>query len=255
MTLPIERHSVFESYRIAQSRILFLDYDGTLVPLIDIPERSELAAKTRDTIQLLSSDPGNQVYIISGRDRSFLLSQFNGTGTGLIAEHGLWLKKNHGRWIRTVPVDTRWKKQVGELLRAFSLKYPGTFIETKENSVVFHFRTSEKSFENRERKIFRELFTALQRKHPGIELLEGNHILEVKPAGYNKGTAAEKIIRSGKFDFILAAGDDFTDENLFSGLPEGAFTIKIGMSESSALFRTADQGEFIRFMRQLTAIR
>ena len=83
-------------------------------------------------------------------------------------------------------------------------------------------------------------------------MLEGNKVLEVKTIGYDKGTAAKKIIEKGDYDFILAIGDDKTDEHLFIALPPNSITIKIGTEPTVSKFNFKRQNELITFLTLLT---
>jgi trehalose 6-phosphate synthase/phosphatase len=69
-----------------------------------------------------------------------------------------------------------------------------------------------------------------------IGVFEGSKILEVKNIGISKGQAAELWLTKQKWDFILAAGDDYTDEDLFAVLPESAYSIRVGYGISKARF-------------------
>ena len=69
-----------------------------------------------------------------------------------------------------------------------------------------------------------------------LGVLDGSKVIEVKDATINKGQAAAWWLAAGGHDFILAAGDDWTDEDMFSALPETAYTIKVGRVASKARF-------------------
>src|SRR5690606_21490030 len=71
----------------------------------------------------------------------------------------------------------------------------------------------------------------------GLSVLRGDKVLEVKNSNINKGKAAVKILGQKKYDFILALGDDWTDEQLFQAMPSRAFTIKVGNASTQARFR------------------
>ena len=71
----------------------------------------------------------------------------------------------------------------------------------------------------------------------GIGVYSGNKIIEVKPRGITKGVVAEELLASTGADFVLAIGDDYTDEDMFKALPESAYTIKVGFGETHARFR------------------
>jgi trehalose 6-phosphate synthase/phosphatase len=73
----------------------------------------------------------------------------------------------------------------------------------------------------------------------------------VRNAGINKGQAALKWISGREWEFMLAVGDDLTDEDLFRELPEGAFSIKVGLSPSRAKFRFKNQNEVVPFLKAI----
>jgi trehalose 6-phosphate synthase/phosphatase len=249
MTVLIERPLILEAYRKAESRILFLDYDGTLVPFKDRPEDSDLDTETHEILSVLSLDPRNRIYIISGRDKGFLTSQFRGVSVGLVAEHGFLLKETDGDWIRNRILDNTWKNDIGKQFEALTIQFPGSFTEEKEASVAFHYRTAGKNTGSRIRRAIRKKFQLFSEQYPGLVLLDGDNILEIKPCSYNKGTVASSIVNKGTFDFILAAGDDLTDEDLFKELVKGTFTIKIGTSPTSARFYIPVQEEFVGLLK------
>jgi trehalose 6-phosphate synthase/phosphatase len=61
-----------------------------------------------------------------------------------------------------------------------------------------------------------------------LQVIDGNKVVEVKKTAFNKGTAARTFVENGNYDFVLAIGDDTTDEDMFEALPDDSFTIKIG---------------------------
>jgi trehalose 6-phosphate synthase/phosphatase len=81
--------------------------------------------------------------------------------------------------------------------------------------------------------------------------MEGHKVIEVKRAGYDKGSVALNLLGSAAYDFILAIGDDKTDEDLFRALPEQALTIKIGVMASLAKYNLKDQQQVVRFLDHL----
>jgi trehalose 6-phosphate synthase/phosphatase len=87
----------------------------------------------------------------------------------------------------------------------------------------------------------------------GLQVLEGHKVIEVKTAGYDKGTVAVKLLASAPYDFILAVGDDRTDEDLFHALPAEAVTIKVGVTASLAKYNLKDRQGVVRLMDRLLA--
>lgn len=251
----IDRPLVLEAYRNAEKRILFLDYDGTLVPFSDLPDDSKLDEDVRGIIINLSLNLKNRVYIISGRDKGFLNNQFNGISVGLIAEHGFLIKEISGEWIQPILIDTNWKNDVIDLFHKISVTYPGSFIEQKEASIAYHYRTAGSDMESKIRFLIKKGFIKLKQQYHGLELLDGDKVMEIKPEFYNKGHTASSILHNGNFDFILAAGDDLTDERLFAELPANAFSIKMGLLPTNARYCISSQKKFIEFLFELQEVR
>jgi trehalose 6-phosphate synthase/phosphatase len=72
-----------------------------------------------------------------------------------------------------------------------------------------------------------------------VEVMRGNKVIEVRPSGISKGRAALRLLRGGfeSRPFVLACGDDVTDESMFRDLPAWAWTVLVGSRESTARFR------------------
>ena len=107
--------------------------------------------------------------------------------------------------------------------------------EEKEFSLVWHYRKVDPEFGLVR---VRELKDALLHltANLSLEVSEGNKVIEIKNAGINKGRAVLRWITKKNWDFILAIGDDWTDEDMFAVLPESAYSIKVGLSPSQAKF-------------------
>ena len=88
-----------------------------------------------------------------------------------------------------------------------------------------------------------------------LQVLPGNKVTEIRNAGVDKGAAGLEWMANRHYDFILAVGDDWTDEDLFSVLPSTAFSIKVGLSRaygSRALYSTQSYEEVLELLRGLT---
>lgn len=222
-------------YHSSHSRIFFLDYDGTLVPIAQVPEMAKPDPEMYQIIRDMLRDPRNQVVIISGRDRQILDTWFGAISVGLISEHGIWIKEVEKDWEMNISVSRDWKTEISPILEVYVDRTPGSFVEEKEFSLAWHYRNSDpglagiRAIELREDLILRT-------KNLNLNLLEGHKVLEIKNAEINKGIAVQQWIKKGAYDFIFAAGDDRTDEDIFSVLSEDAYTIKVGSNPSLAQF-------------------
>ena len=247
---PNIRQKIVDHYNRSNKRLILLDYDGTLRDFEKNPQDAIPDKKILRLLIKLSDDPINDVLIISGRDKYTLETWFKSFNLGLIAEHGVWVKEKGGKWELIGPLVNYWKDEIRPVLEKYMDRTPGSFIEEKDYSLVWHFRKSNPELAmNRARELKEAIlhFTS----NLGISVLEGNKVIEIKNAEVNKGNAALKWISRGHYDFILAAGDDRTDEDIFTVLPEKAHSIKVGMPPSKARYIVESVMEFRTFMNRL----
>jgi trehalose 6-phosphate synthase/phosphatase len=140
---------------------------------------------------------------------------------------------------------------VRQILEVFVDRLPGSFIEEKEFSLVWHFRKADLEFGS---VLAKELLDHLQviLGQLDIQVMFGNKNVEIRSVGVNKGTAAQYWISKNIYDFILALGDDTTDEDLFRALPSNSFSIKVGTSQSAARFNVQSPSELLRLLSELS---
>lgn len=230
---------VKKAYNDSSKRMILLDYDGTLVPFFGDPERARPDKKLEQIIQDLTDDDKNQVVIISGRDKKTLHTWFEPYPVDLIAEHGVYLRKHNSNWKTIDDLDDSWKPAILELLEDYVNRTPGSFVEQKQYSLVWHYRKVELGLgEMRTRELTSHLKYLSTNKN--LNILEGDMVVEVKVSQINKGSAAKSWIDKYKPDFILSMGDDWTDEDMFKVLPESAYSVKVGSMHSAAKFSATD---------------
>jgi trehalose 6-phosphate synthase/phosphatase len=242
---------ITSAYRASSRRILFLDYDGTLVPFAKYPELAIVDTQTLEIIQKLSQDPKNQVVIISGRDRQFLEKQFSDVSVSLVAEHGYYIKKESGEWEATINTDEQWKEAVLPIMNEYVSRCHGTFIEEKSGSIAWHYRNADSEFAELRLHELKDDLAGIIRYKTNLEILEGHKVLEVKSGKYDKGQAANTLMMDQKFSFVFAAGDDITDEYLFSALPDTAFSVRVGLNPSFAKFNVVDISLLLKLLEEL----
>ena len=243
------RQEIVDHYKNAKKRIIFLDYDGTLVEFNSDPRKVAPDDDLKILMNRLSNDPKNKIVIISGRDKDSLEDWFGNTRIDMIAEHGVWLKEGRIYWSLIDYLSDEWKKSIRPILELYVDRTPGSFIETKDFSLVWHYRKADKALgELRSRELINNL-QYLTTNMP-IKILEGNKVIEVKNAGINKGVAALRWLHE-PYDFILAAGDDLTDEDTFSIMPESSYTLKVGYSPSIASFNISSVTEMRGLLRAM----
>src|SRR6266705_4128510 len=244
-----------DAYARASRRLLILDYDGTLVPFAKRPQQAVPPPVVLDTLSALASDPQNCVALMSGRSAENLDRWFGSVrGLWLAAEHGAELKASSiSTWepLRS-QVPAEWKNTVMPILDHFVDRTPGSFVEEKKYALVWHYRMAEPEFGE---WLANELVSMLEAMLAETELraFRGERIVEVRPVWANKGEVLERLLAScSDPDFLFAAGDDRTDEDLFERLQSGAWTVHIGPGPTRASYIVADF-EGLRRILQLFA--
>lgn len=234
----------------SQNRVLFLDYDGTLVPFAKTPKQAAPTAEVRNILKKLSEMERLDLVLISGRLKTDLQEWFGNFDITLVAEHGAWVRKKGGVWGNPQKWNNSWKNKLYPLLATHRDRLPGSFIEEKTYGLVWHYRKSEQELASlRALEFFDEAisFTA----NLDIQVIQGNKIIELRNSGINKGQSAYQFLSDKRYDFILTAGDDQTDEDLFRVMPDNAFTIKVGLDKSGAHYYVHSHQKIIHILYQL----
>ncbi len=240
-------------YADATARLLFLDYDGTLVPLAATPDLAQPDPGLAKLLAGLAADGRNEVAIVSGRDRDALTAWFGNLGIGLVAEHGACVREPGRPWQVMVSRDETWKERVRPILDRYVHRTPGAFVEEKEFSLAWHYRTAEPHASRIRAPELKHLLVNLT-AHLDLCVLEGNHVIEVKASAFDKGRAAVTWMGRKEWDFVLAVGDDRTDEDMFGALPQGAYTIKVGTGPSRARFSVASPSDVRTLLMRLAGL-
>ena len=236
------RERLINDFKKAERRLILLDYDGTLVPFAKHPQ---IAKPTEDLLKILkhlSEGSGTEVVLISGRDKNTLQDWFGMLNIKLVAEHGIWIKEKNANWFLIKPLKNDWKPQIIPILKTYVDRLPGSFVEEKDFSIAWHYRVADPELGfMRAKELMDDLinFTA----NIDVQILQGSKVIEIKGGGVNKGTAAMYFISKESFDFILAIGDDMTDEDLFRALPQTAYSIKVEIAPSYARFNLRNYAE------------
>lgn len=243
--------TITDLYSNASRRIIFLDYDGTLVDFnadIDLAMPDDLLYSL---LEDLTSDPANEIVLISGRDYQKMEEWFGHSKVHLIAEHGVWQKSKGKQWKSVPGLNDQWKSDIFPILNMYVDRTPGAFIEEKSFSLVWHYRKTTKGLgELRASELINNLGYLTRDK--GLQLLPGNKVIEIKNIEINKGKAALLHMYGQEYDFVMAVGDDHTDEDIFKSLPETAFTFKVGSGMSAARYYLRNTDEVRSFLGRLT---
>ncbi len=227
---------VVDAYNKAKKRIIFLDYDGTLVGFKSIPLQAKPDQELKTLLYKLIEDPLNTVIIVSGRDRHTLEDWLGDLRIHMLAAHGLWRREQDGQWSMTAALDNSWKDKVISIMQMYVDRMPGALIEEKDYSLAFHYRLCEPDMVAVKLGEVRAVLSSVIQSM-SLSIQEGNKVLEIKDSRVDKGQSASTFIYNQDYDFILGAGDDHTDEDLFAAMPQEAITIKIGMDNTNAKYR------------------
>ena len=233
-------------YNKAKKKLFLLDYDGTLVSFHHKPDA---AIPKKDVINILNKlSLKNEVAIISGRDKNFLEKWFGNLNITLFAEHGHSKKEGGGKWVES-NVNNNWKDNFIPIFQNFTDRTPGTFLEEKENCLVWHYRKTDPELANDRVVELKTIINSLISEN--LLMMDVKKAIEITNININKGTAVNDILEKEDYDFILCAGDDVTDENMFSVLSKDAFTIKVGGQTTKASFFVENNIEMIDVLKNL----
>jgi trehalose 6-phosphate synthase/phosphatase len=250
MIILMLEQEILTAFRNATCRLLLLDYDGTLREYEPTPQAASPTPAIRELLSQLTAQPATTVIINSGRDCDTLDAWFGDLPVGFTADHGLFHKQSGGEWQPTIPMDDVWKKQVRAIMARASLQVPGSLIEEK-GSLVWHYRQAEpEAAERVADELGKQLAVLAGRYH--LVVMPGNKIVEVRYRGADKGKAAAYWLKQQPWDFVLAAGDDRTDEDMLAAMPDSAFTIRVGGGHTVARHAVTGPAEFRALLSQLT---
>jgi len=216
-----------------------LDYDGTLREFTQAPLDAKPSQAILQTLQSLAQNPQVQPWVVSGRSADLLDDWLGSTGVGLVAEHGAFLRPpGANKFIPLFDVGCQlWKDEARSILEDFTARVPGSRIEEKAVGIAWHYREADAILGAWQAK---ELFQHLTEMFmdQGVQVMRGSRVLEVRPSGVSKGQALRTILAEGPPPgFVLAAGDDHTDESMFRELGPADWSILVGNRPSAAHWR------------------
>lgn len=243
-------NSLSKEFKNAEHKLLLLDYDGSLVPykfnFTEVQPPEDLI----NLLKSLSKIKGCEVVLISGRTANELEKWFKKLNISLVAEHGAAIKFAGDNWINNNAASNSWQDKILPLLTRYAELTPGAKVEIKPHSLVWHYRGASVYYAQKYGVIIKRTIGPIIRKS-GLELIQGNKIIEIKNPKVSKGTAALSWPLDD-YDFILSIGDDKTDEELFSALPLSAYSVKIGRGLTIAKYRQTSFMDAIKLLKRLS---
>jgi trehalose 6-phosphate phosphatase len=198
----------------------FIDFDGTLVPIVRRPELVVFGDDSREALRALSLESRSRVAVVSGRPLAFVRRR--------IGLRGLVYAGNHGLEVRGPGVEFRHPGAVAARPSLLQIKrawlrmapgLPGSIVEDKGMSVTFHYRRVRPSRQEEARLLALETAGAPE-SGGAIRLTAGKKIVEARPAvNWGKGEALGMLLEEGGYrrgkDLVAAFGDDETDRDMF----------------------------------------
>jgi trehalose 6-phosphate phosphatase len=232
---------------------LFLDFDGTLVPIEADPRIPRPDQATVDTLKKLAGRQSLVTTIISGRAVEDLYSRIRVEGIIYAGNHGLEIFGRNLHFVEGVAWNRRGDlERLTDELSALLRPIEGTLVENKGLTASIHYRQAAPESLPGIQDLVRK---TVARYDPMFLLTQGRKVLEIVPAtNWNKGSAVQWINDQlgGQRVLSIYAGDDNTDERAFRTLPD-AVTIKIGhLPETDARYRLPDPGALQELLLELT---
>lgn len=213
---------------------LFLDFDGTLADLAPEPDAVLVAPGVIPALLRLSAQLDGALAIVSGRRLADLDAFLAPLQLPLATEHGAQRRDTLGRIASLAEPDLR---ALAERATELAAQHDGLRVEIKQAAVALHYRHAPEL-----ESLCLQVMQEAADRTPGVELLSGKYVFEVKPANVSKGSAIKAFMAEPPFAgrLPLFAGDDTTDEAGFAAVQSlGGEGIKVGEGATVAHHRCA----------------
>jgi len=226
------------------------DYDGTISPIVDDPERAAPQREAIVALKMLAAMPQTHVAVISGRALSDL-ARLTGSldDVHLVGSHGSEFDVDFGTSLS--PEAGALRVRIEDELLSIAEMHEGLTIETKPASVALHYRLAPEDV------AARAVQSALDGPgtHDGVYLKRGKMVLELTVVAMSKADALERIRHRIGASAVVFFGDDQTDEEGFATLTGPDVSVKVGAGESRATYRVADPLEVSHKLARLCELR
>jgi alpha,alpha-trehalase len=257
--LPDARERIGEIVaRLADKRgAVFLDYDGTLTPIVARPELAVLTDEMRDVLRRLAAV--STLAIVSGRDRADVARLVGIDALIYAGSHGFditgpdGLAKQNEHAIAAVPA----LQAAGDRLDAALGDIDGALVERKAFAIAVHYRQVAEG----DVADVRRTVEAVAAEHPELRQTGGKMILELRPrVHWDKGSAVlwllEALGMDGDDVLPIYLGDDDTDEDAFAALAWRGIGILVSDTErpTAAQYMLSDTDAAGRFLHDLLGV-
>jgi trehalose-phosphatase len=238
---------------------LFLDFDGTLAPIADTPDKASLPPETKKILGMLAKKKGFRVALVSGRDLAGLKEKVGLSGLIYSGNHGFQVEGPGLKNELSLPEGYRKILQAVKVRLKESLcGVKGVFIEDKGFFLALHFRLADSADLALIRKSFAASVAGPVKAHK-VNIRAGKKVLEVGPGtSWDKGRivlwllSGQRLERGRGGVLPVYIGDDSTDEDAFRVLRKKGLTVCVGKAAGSLagyyLKDTRETSRFLRFM-------
>jgi len=239
---------------------LFLDFDGTLVPIATAPDKAILSKETEEVLKKISENSKHKLAIISGRALKDIKNMVGLRKIIYVGNHGFEIEGPKIKFTRRV--SSEYKATLAKIKERLSEKLSkvrGFFIEDKGQTLSVHYRLVSKDNIPFVEVVFHET-VILHRVKDRIKIKPGKMVFEISPpVEWDKGKVAlwllarQKFILKNKGIFPVYIGDDVTDEDAFKVLRNKGLTVFVGKPKISyAAYYLKDTKEVIKFLKILS---
>lgn len=244
---------ISECAKTASKKLILLDYDGTLTPIVRDPAAAVPSKRLKKVLKKLCDRSDTNVWIISGRDMKFLDQHLSEFKINLSAEHGCYVKyadkAPNANWEDLVSqIDMSWMKVVLDVLQSYTERTEGSSIERKKSAITWHYRRSDPIFGAFQASHLRAYLELTVAKNYPIDVMTGKANVEIRPRLFNKGEIVRNIFKAARDkdgfpEFVLCVGDDTTDEDMFRVLSDqteqaGMYPVIVGPATKLTIARS-----------------
>ncbi len=237
-----------------QQIMLFLDFDGTLTPIVETSDKARLSKSAKEALEAFSDFPKFQLIVISGRSLVDIQDRVGVKDIIYAGNHGFEIKGPGMAF--EVPVPSAYKILLEHLKKEINNKladFPGAFLEDKGVTISVHYRQVSLELGVVLEHLFYRMTKSYFDKNE-IYISLGKKVFEIRPPiGWNKGKAVMWILERKK-GFPVYIGDDTTDEDAFGELKDIGTTVYVGEAKSSCaqyyLNNTDEVVKFLAFLRE-----
>jgi trehalose 6-phosphate phosphatase len=214
LTDPLVPHYPSDLTRYA----ILLDVDGTLLDIAPTPQAVYVPESLRQTLHMLRCRLGGALALVSGRPVADLDTLFAPLRLPAVGGHGVELRplaEGSAVETRAASLDPAFREDLTNI----AARHSGVIVEDKGHSIALHYRTAPKQGIG----LIQDVEHACIAWHDrSIEMLTGKAVIEIKPAGFNKGTGVRELMSRDPFRgrVPIFVGDDKTDEDAFAVIPE-----------------------------------